>query len=428
MVSQRLGGLLYYKLYVAIMALWAVVILLVVLQYRALEHTNRSVDELHSSVTNLRNSLYFDEPYRTRHSRDLALNIQQIYSLRLQLEQDWQQHWPQPDMSQLLYVTDRFIELAQSFIEIELSVSEFVSRWTDLRVKYALQPDLQRRYWQIGAYVLQALYSEGQKRPQLYRTFDELLDYSYQLPEQEKNDLQQTLASVSSLLGKYAEGSNQVDKLLEHQVHDEVALVNIQLQQDFKGLLIVTIASSAVAFLSMWLLIWRNKSVKTSQTLTTPAGVSAQDKNTDVSREEERAVRADTASPAERLEPVSPALSEAQPLSSEVDIDAMLNSLDYDYASVYLLLEVFIEDHQQDDERLLQLVHSDREAACRKVHSLKGVASSLGARGLKQIAMDLEQTIRQGGTPATAELQNLSEQLQQTLASARSLLAQKNVG
>ena len=121
-------------------------------------------------------------------------------------------------------------------------------------------------------------------------------------------------------------------------------------------------------------------------------------------------------------------LIEPQALSSEVDMQAMLNTLDNDQASVYLLLAVFVEDHQHDDQQISQLLASDREAAERKVHSLKGVASSLGAKGLKEIATDIELKLKRGGTPSGGELQSLAKQLQQTLASARSLLSLQTDG
>lgn len=420
MNTQRLGNVFNSKLYFAIMALWAVVMLFVVLQYRALEQSNRSVDELNNSVIHLRNTLYFQEPYRANRSRDLALNIQQINSLRLQLEQDWQQQWLQPDMSQLLYVTDRFIELAQSFVTIELSVSDFVTQWSQLRDKYISQPDLQLRYWQIGAYVFQALHSEGQQSPQLYRTFDDLLDYSYQLPQQQQNELQQTLAAVSSLLSKYAEGGNQVDKLLEHQVHDEVALINMQLQRDFKILTILAMTTSVVTLL---LVVWLHTRCHNQRLTTTDApSRAAERENVDGT---DLPTSTNSTSAVDPKDNLSSTLIEPRALSSDVDIDAMLSALDYDHASVYLLLEVFVEDHQHDCELLTQLLSTDREAASRKVHSLKGVASSLGAKGLKEIATAIEQTIRGGGTPSDMELKSLSQQLQQTLVSAQNLLRQR---
>lgn len=419
MVRQRRGGFFKSKWYFAIMALWAVVMLFVVLQYRALENSNRSVTALQDSVIHLRNTLYFREPYRTNRSSDLALNIQQVYSLRRQLELDWQGRWLQPDMSQLLYVTDRFIELTQSFVAIELSLSDFVERLNQSRDSYVSQPDIQLRYWQIGSYVLQALYTEGQQSPQLYRTFDHILQYSYQLPEQERNELQRTLTSVSSLLSKYAESDNQVTKLLEHQVHDEVTLVAIKLQQDFKWLTILAMASSVTALV---LVVWLLR--REQQLLPESDALSAKHEQGHNPVPQTKVMAAENSAPVfSAVAGDNAGLIEPQVLSSEVDMPAMLNALDNDQASVYLLLEVFVEDHQHDAQQISQLLVSDREAAERKVHSLKGVASSLGAKGLKEIATDIELKLKQGGTPSGGELQSLAKQLQQTLASARHWLS-----
>ncbi|EKO3424439.1 Hpt domain-containing protein [Vibrio fluvialis] len=385
--------------------------LFVLLQYRALETTSRNLNELENSVEGLRNTIYFSTPYRTTRANDLALNIQLIYSLRLQLEADSTSDWFQPDLTQTLYVTDRFIEQTQSFLAVELSVNDLVERLQTLRERYASQPDIQADYLKIGAYVLQALYTEGARSPELYRTFDALLKLSETLPQDAKNDLQHTLAKVSTLLSHYAEGDNLVDKLLRHRVHNEIMSVNAQYEDRFKTLTIVSMGGSAIAMLLLVGLMMRSGRTADS------AGKKEAAKETSavvtmVEREHNI---------------VTPIMTKPQPIpqpeeGTAIDIGRMLSSLNDDHDSVNMLLEVFVEDHRNDDQSLRQLLTTDPQAALRKAHSLKGVAGNLGADGLREIAMAIEMKLKQDTMPSEPELQQLTSQLKLAIESARYFL------
>ncbi|WP_087019156.1 Hpt domain-containing protein [Thaumasiovibrio subtropicus] len=77
------------------------------------------------------------------------------------------------------------------------------------------------------------------------------------------------------------------------------------------------------------------------------------------------------------------------------DINYMLDAMDDDTESVNMLLGVFLEEHSEDGERLYQLLADHRmEEAERLVHSIKGVAGSLGAVPLQTVAAELEQCIK----------------------------------
>ncbi|EKO3535581.1 Hpt domain-containing protein [Vibrio fluvialis] len=385
--------------------------LFVLLQYRALETTSRNLNELENSVEGLRNTIYFSTPYRTTRANDLALNIQLIYSLRLQLEADSTSDWFQPDLTQTLYVTDRFIEQTQSFLAVEMSVNDLVERLQTLRERYASQPDIQADYLKIGAYVLQALYTEGARSPELYRTFDALLKLSETLPQDPKNDLQHTLAKVSTLLSHYAEGDNLVDKLLRHRVHNEIMSVNAQYEDRFKTLTIVSMGGSAIAMLLLVGLMMRSghtadSAGKKEAAKETSAVVTMVEKEHNI---------------------VTPIMTKPQPTpqpeeGTAIDIGRMLSSLNDDHDSVNMLLEVFVEDHRNDDQSLRQLLTTDPQAALRKAHSLKGVAGNLGADGLREIAMAIEMKLKQDTMPSEPELQQLTSQLKLAIESARYFL------
>ncbi|WP_237734505.1 Hpt domain-containing protein [Vibrio fluvialis] len=411
MSAYSVSGLFKDKSYLAVIVVWGAVMLFVLLQYRALETTSRNLNELENSVEGLRNTIYFSTPYRTTRANDLALNIQLIYSLRLQLEADSTSDWFQPDLTQTLYVTDRFIEQTQSFLAVEMSVNDLVERLQTLRERYASQPDIQADYLKIGAYVLQALYTEGARSPELYRTFDALLKLSETLPQDAKNDLQHTLAKVSTLLSHYAEGDNLVDKLLRHRVHNEIMSVNAQYEDRFKTLTIVSMGGSAIAMLLLVGLMMRSgrtadSAGKKEAVKETSAVVTMVEKEHNI---------------------VTPIMTKPQPIpqpeeGTAIDIGRMLSSLNDDHDSVNMLLEVFVEDHRNDDQSLRQLLTTDPQAALRKAHSLKGVAGNLGADGLREIAMAIEMKLKQDTMPSEPELQQLTSQLKLAIESARYFL------
>ena len=75
----------------------------------------------------------------------------------------------------------------------------------------------------------------------------------------------------------------------------------------------------------------------------------------------------------------------------EIDLKAMLESLGDDRESVCMLLQVFVDDHTGDTEKIAELLHDSPEEALRKAHSLKGVGGNLGAKKLREAAGNVEQ-------------------------------------
>ncbi|MEF1306835.1 Hpt domain-containing protein, partial [Vibrio owensii] len=99
-----------------------------------------------------------------------------------------------------------------------------------------------------------------------------------------------------------------------------------------------------------------------------------------------------------------------------IDIEKMLDSLSGDEESVRMLLEVFIQDHAEDSEKLKGLIAEgkDKEHAQRVAHSLKGVSGSIGAMPLHYISGDIESLIKQGEQVSDDKLDQLEDTLQKT--------------
>ena len=112
-----------------------------------------------------------------------------------------------------------------------------------------------------------------------------------------------------------------------------------------------------------------------------------------------------------------------------IDIEKMLDSLSGDEESVRMLLEVFIQDHAEDSEKLKGLIAEgkDKEHAQRVAHSLKGVSGSIGAMPLHYISGDIESLIKQGEQVSDDKLDQLEDTLQKTTLFAERVLNSENI-
>lgn len=137
------------------------------------------------------------------------------------------------------------------------------------------------------------------------------------------------------------------------------------------------------------------------------------------------------------LQPADVSLSSAlmakredEPLAL-LDIAYVLDSMDDDGESVKMLLEIFIEEHALDAKKLQQDVYqcapdAISETALRLVHSLKGVASSLGAEALKRQVVIIESCYKQQQVVADAEYRKLAMVLDDTVGAASCYLAEQS--
>ena len=107
----------------------------------------------------------------------------------------------------------------------------------------------------------------------------------------------------------------------------------------------------------------------------------------------------------------------------QIRFEHMLDSLSGDQESVNLLLQVFVQDHYDDVEALRSLINVDPDSAMRKAHSLKGVASNLGADILRDAALIAETKLKQGERLTREELDHLAESLRRAIGEAQSYIA-----
>ncbi len=385
-------------------AIWA--------QYRETSKLSSDIVELGNSIMSFHNSLHFRSPYRVTHASDMSLNIQLIYSLRVQLEADYQKSWLQPDVTHLLYVVDKFIEKSQLFLTKELGVLNMVEELKKQRTYYEEDPQLKQNYIELGAYLFEALFTEDQQSPEIYRALERLMRESQSLAdEKDRQALQLTLAKVSKLLSEYAEGNNLVSLLLQHEIYRELFTIEQQYYQIFGriNVLVFVLSIALVTVLVVAIMIQR-KVVKSS---------SVQSSSTNDNEQDDENVQPTTANNENNK-------TEELPIESKIDIQLMLNSLNGDVSAVKILLNVFIEDHQNDGETLKQRVESDLTGASRMVHSLKGVAGTVGASELRSMAIEVEAKLKQGDKPTKSDLERLARELDGAVKGAKYWIEQKS--
>ncbi|MFI3276075.1 MAG: Hpt domain-containing protein [Vibrio sp.] len=464
---------------VVLLALWLLPSLALLNLSRSYTHSLAQIEELGIRVNELRQSLYFSEPLRVSRINDLALDAQLVYSIRLQIESDFQHALFRPDVNQLLYVADQFLEKFDEFIPIESQVQDIVDNIKLLRADTELSPKLKPLLNEFGVVVFEAMYSDNQSSSATYRAFDSILDKSYALETEEQDAIQQLLADASALLSDYAQLNYLVDKIKKNSVNEQIIKLEAEFHDRQFNLLLVMLGLSLVAMIA--LVLWgasAKKLTKETGEEFTPEPEAEPSKPSDsrsdheevdlgtaasgnlargkgsVSHESNHSVAASVVKPADNTSHVVDSQHsnfQSQPSSSvasqssiqqniedtpvvekhvasvtdskpAIDIEDMLETLDGDAESVELLLGVFVQDHADDYEKFKSLLTKDETSAARVVHSLKGVAGSIKASRLAIIAASIEMTMKQSRAISEHDLTELEQAIKASVDSAHAYL------
>lgn len=413
-----------------LLVIWAAMMAAIASSYRSTQATKEQVYELGSTIQELRDSLSYHSPYRIQLADTQALNLQIIYALRLQLDAHYQNSWLLPDINRLLFTTDRFIEQSQVYLDNNLDLLALVDQIRVMRDRYQGQP-VESFYLRLSANVLEAMFGDSATSPSVYRDLDNIYGHSNQLPPTQRQELQQILAQVSSVLGGYAQGRYIVEKLRTHDVYEQIYI----LRGDFERLLdrhiVVGMALTTAMFVGVLLLL-RLLLTTGKETAVSEDQQSSESSDFDEEVIISQPVPAENTTPAEPIKTYSPpeplvsAQVEPTPDSAEIDFEKMLESLNDDLPSVCMLLEVFIEDHCGDGEKIIHLMNESQEEAQRKAHSLKGVGGNLGASKLRDAAGRVESGIKDKGEIDSEALNELKSRLDRAIEEARLFLKENN--
>ena len=402
----------------------------------------------------------------------------------MQIESDFQHALFRPDVNQLLYVADQFLEKFDEFIPIESQVQDIVDNIKILRADSSLSPKLKPLLNEFGVVVFEAMYSDSQSSSATYRAFDSILDQSYSLKAEEQDAIQQLLADASALFGDYAQLNYLVDKIKKNSVNEQIIKLEAEFHDRQFNLLVVMLGLSLVAMIT--LVVWgasakkvvqeadespgRNPETDSNKEDVTPVSgtegqslressknatssatkqsahdsfvqektsfnqhpdiQSQQSSNpTNQSANLETNVLATSATSQTNFEelPVSEkpiiSVTDSKPA---IDIEDMLETLDGDADSVELLLGVFVQDHADDYTKFKSLLVKDEISAARIVHSLKGVAGSIKASRLAIIAASIEMTMKQSRAISEHDLEELELAIKASVDAAYEYLASRH--
>ncbi|WP_299694650.1 Hpt domain-containing protein [uncultured Vibrio sp.] len=457
---------------VVLLALWLLPSLAMLNLSRSYTHSVTQIEELGIRVSELRQALYFSEPLQISRINDLALDAQLVYSIRLQIESDFQHALFRPDVNQLLYVADQFLKKFDEFLPIEGQVQDIVDNIKRLRADTELSPALKPLLNEFGVVVFEAMYSDNQSSPVIYRTFDSILDKSYSLKTEEQEAIQQLLADASALLGDYAQLNYLVDKIKQNSVNEQIIKLEAEFHERQFTLLLAMLGLSAtfIVGLVLWGVRFDQDTFKEKE--------DAQHNTTDIEGGDDSCSLAkhNVSSAPQSFEPktthVESELTHAQPpvaahvntkqsvhpykpaqddhqhnlnnksarqqvaarqtpeksssaiteCRSAIDVEAMLETMDNDAESVALLLGVFISDHTDDFDKFTSLLSEDETSAVRIVHSLKSVAGTIKASSLATIAGGVESTMKQSKPISEHDLKELELAIKAAVDSAAAYL------
>ncbi|ROV58181.1 Hpt domain-containing protein [Vibrio ponticus] len=402
------------KLSWSLVLVWFVLIAATAFNYQTTEKRVQKIEQMADYVHDFRNSLYFDKPYRTEMTAQQIELLENIKRLCDELKIPVQFAWFQPDVQQLVFTTGRFVELSKAFISTELALKDLIVDIQDKREQFVAEPHVQAYYYQLSANVFEALFANQMASSVAYRSLDELYSQSLDLDAQPRSNLQSTLAETSSVMGSFAKGGYLVEQLVNHSVHEELHQVKVQYHQNSERMLVFGTVVSGVLILFLMgtlhsQLVNRQPTPSDEFVEETAASSSVHiDSNSNYNVAEDWQE--------------TPAESKTQ---SKVDFSAMLDSLDGDQESLCMLLEVFVDDHENDVAELTQLLTDSPEDAMRKAHSLKGVGGNLGAFELRDIAARIEVAIEKDITQVPALLPDLDSKLKRAIEDAKQYIAQQ---
>ncbi|NOH98399.1 Hpt domain-containing protein [Vibrio sp. 99-70-13A1] len=458
------------KLFIIIAFIWLLPSLTLLHISRSYNQSLESVEELGTRIIELRQSIYHEEPLRITRVNNLALDAQLVYSIRLQIESEFKDSWFLPDINQLLYSTDQFLEKFNEFSPLESQLQNLVSDIKLQRSNEQSSEYFKRLLNELGVVVFEAIYSDSQSSPAIYRTFDSILEASYDLDLTEQQEIQKMLAEGSGVLGDYARLNYIIEKMKQNSAQEQIILVEAKFHE---GQFYFLLGMTAINFVSVFSVIALFTLAKVaSQREESPPASSTSDKHTDSILQnhiEELSQNTLSNLPNNRPSDVSsnieqsgvsysndfPAKSSIQDSSSlfdglnpencrakqvmsaqeinmtganssstndstmVIDIPAMLENLDDDEESVALLLSVFIQDHAQDADKFKRLLAEDLVSALRVVHSLKGVAGSIKADRLGTISSSIELALKQSNLVSEADLKELADAICATVKAAQ---------
>ncbi|MGX9417313.1 Hpt domain-containing protein [Vibrio sp. WJH972] len=350
---------------------------------------NRSTHQSYSLANQLINKLESTRTQLIFHTRSLSYSsarleeeIEDIRSLLSALKMTQDESFISLDFEYFIYSIGAYTDDLERLSKINIDLQTFVEQLHIKRKKYNQNPGLQGYFDMVGATVLDSLYANHEESDLNYRKFDHLYQLGTLLDTEEATDLNQSLASANDVIASYVRAETLLDQLLANDTFKE----NERVGNYFHTMSLFY--NYAYATLSFILLIW----------LVIIARKQSRSEDSIQLNEPEKLVEDSTA--------------------DAIDISYMSNLLNDD-AAVEQLLNVFIHDHQNDAIKFKGALERSNEDAIIVAHSLKGVAASIGAKLLKENAMQMEAMLKRGIKPTDTQIEVLELRLRNAIIFAR---------
>ncbi|MGF1753575.1 Hpt domain-containing protein [Vibrio makurazakiensis] len=441
-LSQRSNGTTIAKPIIGILGVWLLCSLLLLNLSRSFEQALDSVEELGARVNELIQTLHFSEPLRVIKIDDLTLDAQLVYSIRLQVEAEFSDALFFPDVSQALYTTDQFLEKFREYSPIDSKILFFATNMRDYKAIPTNSTTINHLYNELNATVFEAMYTDNNSSPTIYRTFDQILNDSQSLEVDERQSIQKMLADASILLGEYAQLNYLIETMKKSSVGEQVSLLEDELHnRQFRILLLALVVNIfALGAVTFCFYLQSSRSdhrydeelASEDDPLPEIRESDAQSNNVpeiETANVQAEFVQFEPEHPVESPEPSIPSeevievsIEGEQERHAAINLQEMLDTLGGDLESVLLLLGVFIQDHAQDGEKFRKLLTEDVVQASRIVHSLKGVSGSIKAHDLGEISAHLEMTLKEGLTVEEKDIALLSKHLSSAIEAAGLLI------
>ncbi|MBE3668118.1 hypothetical protein BOO24_05255 [Vibrio navarrensis] len=396
---------------VGLLALWASVSLFIMIQTYNMTTVVQVIEELGNKVAQTHSTFAYERSQRVSLSDEISLNLQIVYALRIQLEANYAESFFAPDVSQFIYSTDHYLQSLRSLLSIDNQLSALVDAIREKRLKISEQsPFAMTQYALLGSYVSEAAFSASPQLDLIFKDMDDLLHASETLPEEYGVPLRQLIAESGDALAENLQIDHLVQQINNHAIYAQQSKLEEYVNRMILQYMMVFVTTSALSVFGMlFLLYWQDSGEEALESV--KLGKQAHDQEVSL----DTLIRSNS-------EKVMSYSQESLEEGKVIDTKAMLDSLSGDEASVRLLLQVFIQDHCNDYQRFTDVAVHDKVKAQRIVHSLKGVAANLGAIRLKEVAFDIEITMKNGHSVSEQQLAKLEEALRETIDFAKQLL------
>jgi HPt (histidine-containing phosphotransfer) domain-containing protein len=433
---------------VSVALLWSITVASVVYISSQEQKITHLIDEISFGIDKLRQILFLAQPYRSRFSEQLELEIQIIHAQTVQLKSLTQSDLLS-DVSHTVYLLERFVEQAQLLAQDEMRMDSFISRINTKPTQLSQAATSLSN--QLSAVVLDTLFNDTVEARQVYLKLEGIQREAYSLNGDDRIHVLELNSQASVLLSQAANTEFLVDRVVNHPVMSELSLRELQSEHLVDHQVLIVVLASLLAMVSLLFCCYQK------QPESLPASRSDDSEPLEAETSESQLPHLDNVS--KETEVIGSNESSEVPFEASmkpdenhhsfaafestndtegVDLDAvtdestpiqfsdMLNTLDGDKESMLLLLGVFVSEHSQDADKLRNLVDSDIEQATRVAHTLKGVSGSIFAEHLRQTAISAELQLKQSQAIAPEVIDELEQRLKQAIVSAEDYISKSS--